>query len=100
MCHRGLSNSVIVYTDSMAESSHFFLLFVAVLAGFFAAGFLGLVLAPLLAGLAAASPSGAPSALGLGSRLGCGGAVFEGLAPPVRISVMRITENSWREPRL
>ena len=32
----------------------------------------------------------------LGSRLGRGGGVFEGLAPSVRISVMRITENSCR----
>src|ERR1019366_4475573 len=94
-----LSNSVTVYTDSMKESSHFFLPFVAVLAGFFAAGFLALVFALLfaLAGLASASPSAVSLAdLGLGSRCGRGGGVFDGLAPSVRISVMRVPENSWR----
>src|SRR4029079_17067838 len=60
----GLSNSLIVYTDSVTESSHFFLfpLFVAALAGFFAAAFAGF-LALAFAGLASAA--GAASAFGL-----------------------------------
>src|SRR5215471_3423353 len=85
--HSGLSNSLTVYTDSVKESSHFFLLFVA---GFFAAAFAGFL---VFAGPASAA---AASALGFGSRLGLGAAVFDGLAPPVRISVMRTTENSCR----
>ena len=93
--HRDLSNSVILYTGSVTESSHFFLLFVAALAGFFAAAFAGFF-ALVLAGFASVAGAASASAFGFGSRLGRGAAVFDGLAPPVRISVMRITENSWR----
>src|SRR5579862_7971623 len=68
-----LSNSPVTYTDSVKESSHFFMPFAA---GFLAAGFLALALA--------GAPSAEASALGFGSRLGRGLASFEGLAPPVR----------------
>src|SRR5271169_3213993 len=66
---RALSNSVTVYTDSVKESSHFFLLFAA---GFFAAGFLSGILAFALVSLAgfASLASASPSALGLGARCG------------------------------
>src|SRR5215510_1329941 len=73
----------------------FFPLFVAALAGFFAAVLAGF-LAFAFAGLASAAGAASASAFGFGSRLGRGVAVLEGFAPPVRISVMRITENSWR----
>src|ERR1044072_6290012 len=96
-----LSNSLTLYTDSVTESSHFFLLFVAdllaALAGFFAAlvGFFVLAFAVVPS---ASAPAWAvsPSATGFGWRLGRGAAVFDGFAPPVRISVMRITEKPWR----
>src|SRR5687767_10342204 len=91
------------YTDSVTESSHFFVPFAA---GFlpFVAGFLALAAVFLPAaffGAALVSPS-APSAsldasgFGLASRLGRGGGVSDGFLPSVRISVMRISENSWR----
>src|SRR5487761_2387948 len=66
-----LSNSVTVYTDSVKESSHFFLPFVAGFARFLAAGFLA---------LASVSPAASASTLGFGSRLGRSGGVCEGLA--------------------
>src|SRR6185503_8121551 len=93
----GLSNSLTVYTDSVTESSHFFLfpLFVPALAGFFAAALAGFF-ALVFAGLASAAGAASVSAFGFGSRLGRGATVLEGFAPPVRISVMRTTENSWR----
>src|SRR5262245_31094892 len=69
----------------------FFPPFVAALAGFFAAGLAGF-LAFAFAGLASAAGAASASAFGFGSRLGRGAAVLEGFAPPVRISVMRITE--------
>src|SRR5260221_13708144 len=99
MRHSGLSNSLTVYTDSVTESSHFFLLFVADLADFFVAALAGF-LAFALAGLASAVEVTSASALGFGSRLGGCAAVFEGLAPPVRISVIGTTENPSPYPRL
>src|SRR5690242_18635238 len=97
-------NSLTLYTDSVTESSHFFLLFVADLlarlAGFFSAALAGFLLFPALLALAdlvsaaASAWAFSPSAGGFGARLGRGAAVFDGFAPPVRISVMRITENS------
>src|SRR5262249_15079463 len=93
----GLSNSLTVYTDSVTESSHFFLfpLFVAAFAGFFAAALAGF-LALVFSGFASAARAASASAFGFGSRLGRGDAVLDGFAPPVRISVIRTTENSWR----
>src|SRR5450631_721605 len=41
MCHGGLSNSVIFYTDSVKESSHFFLLLLLALGGRFSRLFCG-----------------------------------------------------------
>jgi uncharacterized membrane protein len=86
-----------VYTDSVTESSHFFLFppFVAALAGFFAAAFAGFF-ALVFAGLGSVAGAAAASAFGFGSRLGRGAAVLEGFAQPVRISVIRTTENWWR----
>src|SRR5690242_21800450 len=88
-----LSNSLTVYTDSVTDSSHFFLfpLFVAALAGFFAVALAGFLVFAF-AGLASAAGAASASAFGFGSRLGRGAAVLEGLAPPVRISVMRSEE--------
>src|SRR5262249_52494187 len=63
MRHGVLSNSLTLYTDSMKESSHFFLPFVAGLLGFFAAAFAGF-LASFFAGLASAAGAASVSAFG------------------------------------
>src|ERR1700683_4211896 len=109
-----------IHDKSITAFAHFFALRRGLLAlPVFAAGFFSLAAEPLAFVLGAvldrasrrfsgagcpASDEGAGSAdsaaASAGARRGRGGAVLFGLRPSVRISVMRMSVNSWRWPRL